>query len=209
MSSLERRPNWSPANSASGGSPTLGSSSMPPNITAPKIQLYHALLSTTKHQRNRRTDILLWICRPPSLRYVLLLSLLSPSYGLSLCAWEKRDMESRSAAWSVAFSADRPGTYRLSTKSSRLQPEPTYRPTSLATYALYMLQLQFTSPFTDFLAFKPFPFFLSWEFCSHDNAIVNGGGEKIGTRVILHFENKKQNPKLICCTLIKMRTMTF
>ncbi len=89
MSSLERRPNWSPANSASGGSPTLGSSSMPPNITAPKVQLYHALLSTTKHQKSRRTDILLWICRPPSLRYVLLLSILSPSWGLSLCAWEK------------------------------------------------------------------------------------------------------------------------
>jgi len=111
--------------------------------------------------------------------------------ALAVCVGE-RDTESGSAAWSVAFSADRPGTYRLSTKSSRLQPEPTYRSTSLATYALYMLQLQFTSPFTDFLAFKPFPFFLSWEFCFHDNAIVNGGGEKIGTQVILHFETKKR-----------------
>jgi hypothetical protein len=92
----------------------------------------------------------------------------------------------------VAFSADCPGAYRLSTKSSKLQPEPKYRPTSLPTHALYMLQLQFTSPFTDFLAFKPFPFFLSWEFCFHDNAIVNGGGEKIGTQVILHFETKKR-----------------
>jgi hypothetical protein len=34
-------------------------------------------------------------------------------------------------------------------------------------------------------------------------------GKKLGTQVILHFETKKENPKLICCTLIKMRTMTF
>jgi hypothetical protein len=64
---------------------------MPPNITAPKIQLYHGLLSTTKHHKNTRTDILLWICRPPSLRYVLLLFLPSPpSCGLSLCAGQKK-----------------------------------------------------------------------------------------------------------------------
>jgi hypothetical protein len=62
---------------------------MPPNILAPKIQLYHGPLSTTKHYKNTRTDILLRICRPPSLPYVLLLSLNSPSCGLSLCAWEK------------------------------------------------------------------------------------------------------------------------
>jgi hypothetical protein len=41
---------------------------MPPNITAPMIQLYHALLSTTKHQKSTGIDILLWMCRPPSLR---------------------------------------------------------------------------------------------------------------------------------------------
>jgi hypothetical protein len=66
-----------------------GSSSMPPNIPDPKIQLYHRPLSTTKHYKNTRTDIRLPICRPPSLHYVLLLSLNSPSCGLSLCAWEK------------------------------------------------------------------------------------------------------------------------
>jgi len=89
VSSVEGRPKWSPTNFASGGSPTSGSYSMPPNIKAPKIQLYHGLLSTTKHHKNTRTDLFLWICRPPSLCYVLLLSLLSPSCGLSLCAWEK------------------------------------------------------------------------------------------------------------------------
>jgi hypothetical protein len=67
---------------------------MPPNIIAHKIQLYHGLLSTTKHHKNTRTDILLWICRPPSLRYVLLLFLPSPSCGLSLCAWEKKKRKS-------------------------------------------------------------------------------------------------------------------
>jgi hypothetical protein len=72
---------------------------MPPNITAPKIQLYHTLLSTTKHQKNTRTDILLCICRPPSLRYVLLPSLLSPSCGLSLCAWEKDETRECLGQW--------------------------------------------------------------------------------------------------------------
>jgi len=86
---LEGRPKWSPTNSASDRSPTSGSSSMPPNLTTPRIQLYHKLLSTTKHHKNKRTDILFWICCPPSLLYVLLLSLFSPSCGLSLSAWEK------------------------------------------------------------------------------------------------------------------------
>ncbi len=37
MSSLKGRPKWSPTNSTNDGSPTLRSSSMPPNIIAPKI----------------------------------------------------------------------------------------------------------------------------------------------------------------------------
>ncbi len=163
VSSLERRPNWSPANSANGGSPTLGSSSMPTNITAPKIQLYHALLSTTKHQKSKRTEILLWICRPPSLRYVLLLSLFSPFASSRFVRGRKRHGKRESCLVSGILGR-LPWRLPLSTKSSKLQPEPTYRPTSLPTHALYMLQLQFTSPFTDFLAFKPFPFLLSWEF---------------------------------------------
>ncbi len=91
MSLLEGRLKSSPNNFANNGSRTSGSSSMPPNITTPKIQLYHGLISTTKHHKNTRTDIFLWICRPPSLRYALLLSLLSRCCGLSLCAWEKEE----------------------------------------------------------------------------------------------------------------------
>jgi hypothetical protein len=60
---------------------------MPPNITAPKIQLYHALHSTTKHQKKHKNKYSPLDLSPTiaPLR-PLAVSPLSPSCGLLLCA---------------------------------------------------------------------------------------------------------------------------
>ncbi len=135
MSSLERRPNWSPVNSASGGSPTLGSSSMPPNTTDRRIQLFHALLSITKYQKGTNTRILLRSFRPPSLRCVLSAPSVLSSLSLAVCAQEKTRRKAKVALGEWRFSPIALPPYRLTDLTYRMRSVPIYLRTS---YTLYM-----------------------------------------------------------------------
>jgi len=146
VSSLERRPNWSPVNSASGGSPTLGSSSMPPNTTDRRIQLFHALLFITKHQ-STNTRILLRSFRPPSLRCVLSAPSVLSSLSLAVCVQEKTRRKAKVALgeWRSRPIALPP--YRLTDLSYSVVS--TYIP----TYYLYPLHARVTEDNTVYIPF--------------------------------------------------------
>jgi len=87
-------PRW--RESQSGAPPILPTVDLPHQDPPPCFLIsqplgYNYIMDSSLLQSTIKTqelDILLWICHPPSLRYVLLLSLLSPC-RLSLCAWEK------------------------------------------------------------------------------------------------------------------------
>ncbi len=172
MSSLERRPNWSPVNSASGGSPTLGSSSMPPNTTDRRIQLFHALLFITKHQKSTNIRILLRSFRPPSLCCVLSAPFVLPSLSLAVCAQEKTRRKAKAALGKWRFRPIALPPYRVTDLSYRMR-------SVLHTYVLPIPSTCSSDRgqhcLLTFLAlFKTF-FLLSWELFFYFNAIFIGG----------------------------------